>query len=89
MALGARPTHVLAVILRQFIVPVGAGLLIGVCAAAGFSQFLRGRLFGISNLDVAAYLGAVGLFIVTAVLSAILPARSALKVDPLTALRHD
>ncbi|MEO8368943.1 MAG: ABC transporter permease [Candidatus Solibacter sp.] len=89
MALGARPAQVLAVVLRQFTVPVGIGLLIGVAAAAGLSQFLRGRLFGISNLDTATYLGAVALFLITAALSAILPARRALKVDPLTALRHD
>jgi len=89
MALGARPAQVLAVVLRQFTVPVGVGLFAGVAAAATLSQFLRGRLFGISNLDTATYLGAIALFLTTAALSAILPARRALKVDPLTALRHD
>jgi len=43
----------------------------------------------ISNLDPIAYLAAIGLFVVTVALAALLPARRALRVDPLRALRHD
>jgi predicted permease len=89
MALGARPSHVLAVVLRQFSIPVVAGLVTGVGGAAALSQILRQQLYGISNLDPIAYLAAIGLFVVTVSLAALLPARLALRVDPMHALRYD
>jgi ABC-type antimicrobial peptide transport system permease subunit len=89
MALGARPAHILAVVLRQFSRPVAAGLLLGVGAAAALSGLLRGQLYGISNLDPAAYLAAIGVFAVTVVGAALWPARRALRVDPMRALRHE
>jgi ABC-type antimicrobial peptide transport system permease subunit len=89
MALGAQPSQVLSVVLRQFSIPVAAGLIVGVAGAAALSQLLRGQLYGISNLDPTTYLVAIAVFIVTVVVSALLPARRALRIDPLSALRHD
>jgi predicted permease len=89
MALGATPAHVLSVVLRQFSTPVGIGLIIGVAAAAGLSQVLRRQLYGISNLDPIAYLAAIGIFAAIAILSAIMPARRALRINPIIALRYD
>ncbi len=89
VALGAKPAQVLLVVLRHLSVPVIAGLIVGVAGAAGVSQFLRGRLYGISNLDPAAYMAAVALFVITVAIAAILPARKALRIDPLRALRHE
>jgi predicted permease len=89
MALGARPAHVLAVVLRQFAIPVAAGLLAGVGGAAALSQILRQLLYGVSNLDPMAYVGAVGVFAVAVVVAALLPARRALRVDPIRALRYE
>ena len=89
MALGAKPSQVLSLVLRQFSRPVAAGLLVGVGAAGALSQFLRGGLYGISNLDPVAYLAAVAVFILTAAVAALLPARRALRIDPLRALRYE
>jgi predicted permease len=89
MALGARTAHILAVVLRQFSRPVAAGLLLGVGGAAALSGLLRGQLYGISNLDPAAYVAAIGVFAVTAVGAALWPARRALRVDAMRALRHE
>jgi predicted permease len=89
MALGARPAHILSVVLRQFSRPVAAGLLVGVGGAAALSGLLRGQLYGISNLDPMAYLGAMGVFAVTVAVAALWPARRALRVDPMRALRHE
>ena len=89
MALGARPAHILSVVLRQFSRPLAAGLLLGVAAAAALSGLLRGELYGISNLDPMAYVGAVGLFALTVAVAALWPARRALRVDPMRALRHE
>ena len=56
-------------------------------AAAALSQILRRELYGVSNLDAFTYLGAVGVFAVAAAVSALLPARRALRLDPLASLR--
>jgi predicted permease len=87
MALGALPGHVLGSILRQFTRSVFAGLAVGVTAAAGLSQLLRRELYGISHLDPIAYVSVIAIFIVVVIAAALLPARRALRVDPLHALR--
>jgi len=89
MALGAKPGQVLYIVLRHMSGPILAGLMVGVSGAAGLAQFLRGRLYGISNLDPAAYLAATAVLMVTVAMAAILPARRALSIDPLRALRHE
>jgi len=43
----------------------------------------------VSNLDLAAYLGAIGVFVVTAAIAALWPARKALRVDPMRALHYE
>jgi ABC-type antimicrobial peptide transport system permease subunit len=89
MALGARPTHVLSVVLRQFSLPVVAGLAVGVGGAAALSTVLRGLLYGVGNLDPIAYLSAMAVFAVNIAVAALLPARRALRVDPMRALRYE
>jgi predicted permease len=87
IALGAKPGHVLSAILRQFVWPVAVGLLTGVAGTAALSQVLRKVLFGVSNLDPLSYAGAIGVLLAIATAAALLPARQALRVDPLRALR--
>ncbi len=89
IALGAMPFHVLSAVLRQLTWPVFVGLLLGIAAAAASSQILRRMLYGVSNLDPFAYLAAIGIFVVTVALAALLPARRAIRIDPLRALRYD
>ena len=89
MALGANPAQVLFVVLRHLSISVLMGLVVGVAGAAELSQFLRGRLYGISNLDPAAYSAAIAVFVVTIAIAALLPAQRALRIDPLQALRHE
>jgi ABC-type antimicrobial peptide transport system permease subunit len=57
--------------------------------AAALSQLLRQELYGISNLDPIAYLSAIGFFAAITALAALRPARRALRIDPLRALRND
>src|ERR1700691_3472609 len=89
MALGARPANILSVVLRHFSLPVAAGLLAGLGGAIALSQILRQLLYGVGSLDPIAYLGAMGVFAVTVVVAALLPARRALRVDPMRALRYE
>ena len=89
MALGANPAHVLTVVIRQLAMPILAGSVAGVAGAAALSQLLRRELYGISYLDPLAYLGAIVVFFAMVAVAALLPARRALRVDPLRALRYE
>jgi predicted permease len=89
MALGAEPAHVLGVVLRQFSLPVVAGLVTGAGLAAALSRILRQELYGVSNLDPVAYVGAIVIFVATTVIAALPPAREALRVEPTRALRYE
>ena len=89
MALGAKPSHVFALVLRQFAMPVVVGSVVGLGGAAALSRILRQVLIGIGRLDPVAYLGAIGFFAATVALASLFPARRALQVDPMRALRND
>ncbi|HEY2171219.1 MAG TPA: ABC transporter permease [Candidatus Angelobacter sp.] len=88
IALGAKPLHVLSVVLRQFLWPVLVGAVVGAAGTAAVSQVLRKALYGISNLDPAGYAGGIVVLIGIAACAALLPARRALRVDPVRALHE-
>lgn len=89
MALGASPSHVLSIAVGNISTPVALGLIAGIGIALAISQVVRQALFGIGGLDPMAYAGAVGLFGLVAVAASILPARRALRVEPMRTLRMD
>ncbi|PYU40599.1 MAG: hypothetical protein DMG54_22600 [Acidobacteria bacterium] len=98
MALGADNRDVMALVLRQAMRPVVIGALIGIagCAAVAWAltTILPGDvslrfLYGISPVDPVAFLGVPGLLLSVAVLASYIPARRAVKVDPMVALRYE
>ncbi|HEX4309187.1 MAG TPA: ABC transporter permease [Acidobacteriaceae bacterium] len=89
IALGAEPARIIASVLRQFATPVAIGLLLGAGGAAAASRLLRVALFGVSNLDAASYVAAVGLLLAVILLSALIPARRTLRLDLSQILHHD
>ena len=89
MALGAEPAGVLTMVMRQGLTLVGVGLAVGAALAAGVAFLLRGLLYGVTPLDPLAW-GAAALALLTAgALANAVPARRAMRVEPLTALRTD
>jgi putative ABC transport system permease protein len=89
MALGARAQDVRRLVLRQSMRPVLIGGVAGMLLCAGVTRILSKLLFGISPLDGIAFL-SVGTFLTAvALLASYLPARRAVKVDPMVALRHE
>ena len=81
MALGAKPPHVLSVVLRQFSRPVFVGLLAGAGGAAGFCPRSCAGNSTASAISIPSLIStAIGIFVLTVVLAALLPARRALRV---------
>jgi ABC-type antimicrobial peptide transport system permease subunit len=89
MTLGATPQALQGLILRETLRPVCAGLLIGLVGAAATSQVLESSLFGISPFDPIAFFAAGMFLLAVASVATLVPVREALKLDPMTALRHD
>jgi putative ABC transport system permease protein len=89
IALGARSVDVLALVLRQGLVPVAAGLIAGIAGALGFTRLLKSLLYKVSATDPLIF-GAVLIGLIAVSLAAMfIPARRATRVDPLNALRYD
>jgi len=89
IALGATPSGVVRNIISGFVAPLAIALATGLALAAALSSILRGELYGIHHLDPLSYLLAVLLLTGVGILAAIIPARRALRVDPMIALRHE
>ncbi len=89
MALGARRSDVLKMVMSQGLRLIAIGLAIGLCAAFGAARLLSPLLYGIGTNDPATMV-AVALGLATIALSACyLPATKAMRVDPSTALRYE
>ncbi len=89
VALGAQPGDVLRMVLRQGLRLAFVGVAIGLALAAVTARLLESLLFGVGSMDPAAFAGSAGLFVVTAVAACFVPARRAVSVDAITALRHE
>jgi putative ABC transport system permease protein len=87
MALGATPSSVLQLVLRQAGVMTLAGIAIGLVGALAFTRFLATLLFGVSTSDPIVYATVAALLGVVALLAVAIPSARATRVDPLTALR--
>jgi predicted permease len=89
MALGAKPSAVVALIVRQGARPAIIGLVIGLVLAAWGSRAIASMLFGVGPRDPVSLASVALLLGVVAVAASWLPARRAARVDPVTALRAD
>ncbi len=89
LALGAEPGNVVWQVLRETLVLVLIGIVIGVPVALGSTHFMRSMLFGLGLADPVAILFAATLLALVATLAGFLPARRASQVDPMVALRYE
>jgi predicted permease len=88
MALGAGRGNVLWLVIREAMVLVAAGALIGVPLAYAAGRSVSALLFGVRPLDAVAYLTAAALLALVGGLAAFLPAHRASRIDPMEALRN-
>jgi putative ABC transport system permease protein len=89
MALGAQPKDVLGVIVGHGMRLVLVGLCIGVAGALGVTRWMSSVLFGVKPSDPLTFLVVAALLGAVALLAAYVPARRAMRVDPMVALRYE
>jgi len=89
MALGARTTGILWMVLRESLLLLAAGIAVGVPATLGITRVVRSQLFGLSSFDAATFMTAIAAISIVIVIAAYLPARRAANVDPMVALRYE
>jgi predicted permease len=89
MAMGATARDILALVLEQGMQPLGIGLIVGLATSLAVTRVLKSMLVDVSPTDPIAYTVASAVLIVSATLGCVIPARRALGVDPVVALRHE
>jgi putative ABC transport system permease protein len=89
MALGARQSDVLKMVIRHGLMLTMIGLGIGLMAAWFLTQAMAGLLIGVSPNDLSTFIGIPFLLAFVAFIACYIPARRATKVDPMVALRYE
>ena len=89
MAIGAAATDIRRMVFREGLRPVGAGMVAGLLGAVGANRLLQSQLIGVSPYDPFTIATAAGILAAVALVSCQVPARRALRVDPVVALRHE
>ena len=89
MALGACKGNIFRLVIRQGLRLVIVGLVIGAAGALASVSLLAKLLFGVKSADPVTFVGVSVVLIVAAILACYLPARRAMRVDPMTALRYE
>jgi putative ABC transport system permease protein len=89
MALGAAPSDVLGSVVGQGVRLAAIGVVAGAAGALALSRLIAGFLFGVSSSDPATYAVVAFVLLGTAAVAGYIPARRAMRVDPVTVLRQE
>jgi putative ABC transport system permease protein len=89
IALGAQANNILQLVLRKGLTLVGSGILLGLVASLLSVRILKSQLWGVSAFDRGAFILAPIALLATGLLACYIPARRAMRVDPMVALRHE
>jgi ABC-type antimicrobial peptide transport system permease subunit len=89
IALGAQSNEIIKMILRQGLVLIFMGIVVGIAVSLALTRLIEGVLYSVSPADPSTYATIAMLLTVVALLACWLPARRAAKVDPMVALRQE
>ena len=89
MAMGAQRVDVVSLVLRDLVLMLDVGVVVGLPFAFGASRWLQNFLFGVKQLDPFALGGAVLLIASIALLAGYVPAQRATRIQPMLALKHE
>jgi putative ABC transport system permease protein len=88
-SLGATPGVIGKMVLTEGLALAAAGLGVGLAAALGLARFLKSELYGVAAYDPVTFLISLAVLLGVAIVACYLPARRAMKVDPMVALRYE
>jgi putative ABC transport system permease protein len=89
LAIGAQPRQVLLLVLKQGLRLTIVGVAVGLAAAFALTRLLSGLLFGVEAIDLSTFTMISFLLVTVSLLACYLPARRAMRIDPLRALRYE
>jgi len=89
LALGAQPGFVIWLVMREVLVLLAIGLLVGVPAALGLGRYISSQLYGIQPQDPAIAITTVAVLSLVSAAAGLIPAHRASRIDPILALRHE
>ncbi len=89
LAMGARPNQILSLIVGQGLRITALGIGLGLCAAFGFARMLPNQLFGVSAFDPTTFAGMAAFLTAIALFASYMPARRAMRLDPVEACRYE
>jgi predicted permease len=89
LALGAQPGFVIWIVMREVLLLLAIGLVIGIPAAMALGRYVSSQLYGIEPRDPAIAIWTVVLLTIVSAAAGLIPAQRASRIDPILALRHE
>jgi putative ABC transport system permease protein len=86
LALGAAPSEVLAMVVRQAVTLAGTGVVAGIAITTALTPLMASQLYGVPPIDPVTYVAVPLLLVVVATVAALVPGRRAMRIDPVRAM---
>ena len=88
-ALGAQRGQLLALVVRAGLRVIVMGAVVGIAASAALTRLLDDMLVGVTAIDLATYVSSLAVLVVIALAAIVVPARRAMRLDPMIALQAE
>jgi ABC-type antimicrobial peptide transport system permease subunit len=89
MALGAQPSHIISLVVRQGMTLAGIGIMVGIGGALALTRVMSSLLFHVGATDLVTFSSVVVILAATSLTATVVPARRAIRVDPIVILREE